>query len=57
MNMRSGSDHRTVNPFGKNGLRLTAGKVGRLVITDRRKTTGRRMTDNQQGRELSTSTD
>jgi hypothetical protein len=48
MNMRTGSDRRKVNPFGKNGPWLTTGKMGGLVFTDRRKSTGRRTTDNQQ---------
>jgi hypothetical protein len=57
MDMRTGSDRRKENPFGKNGPWLTTGKMGGLVITDRRKSTGRRMTDNQPGRVLATPTD
>jgi hypothetical protein len=55
MDLRTGSDRRKANPFGKNGPWLTTGKMGGLVITDRRKSTGRRTTDNQQGQVLSTS--
>lgn len=55
MDMRAGSDRRKENPFGRNGPWLTTGKMGGLVITNRRKSAGRRTTDNQQGQVLSTS--
>jgi len=57
MDMRTGTDRRKTNPFGKSGPWLTTGKMGGLVITDRRKSTGRRTTDSQQGAGLSTSTE
>lgn len=47
MDLRTGSDRRKANPFGTKGPWLTTGKMGGLVITDRRKTTGRRIADRQ----------
>jgi hypothetical protein len=45
MDMRSGYDRRKANPFGMNGPWLTTGKMGGLVLTERRKTIDRRATD------------
>jgi len=49
MDMRTGNDRRKANPFGTNGPWLTMGKMGGLVLTERRKTMDRRATDKQQG--------
>jgi hypothetical protein len=47
MENRNGNDRRKANPFGANGPWLTTGKMGGLVFTDRRKSTGRRSADRQ----------
>jgi hypothetical protein len=49
MDMRTGYDRRKANPFGASGPWLTMGKMGGLVLTERRKTAGRRALDKQQG--------
>ena len=49
MDMRTGNDRRRANPFGTNGPWLTTGKMGGLVLTDRRETIDRRATDTQHG--------
>jgi hypothetical protein len=49
VDMRTGNDRRRANPFGTSGPWLTTGKMGGLVLTDRRKTIGRRATDTQHG--------
>jgi hypothetical protein len=56
MELRNGNDRRKANPFGTSGPWLTTGKMGGLVITDRRKSTGRRTTDRQQNQGFSAST-
>jgi len=48
MDMRAGNDRRKANPFGTNGPWLTMGKMGGLVLTERRKTMDRRA-DKQKG--------
>jgi hypothetical protein len=53
MELRNGKDRRKTNPFGANGPWLTTGKMGGLVFTDRRKSTGRRLTDSQRNPALS----
>ena len=35
--MRAGNDRRKANPFGVNGPWLTTGKMGGLILTERRK--------------------
>jgi hypothetical protein len=47
MDMRTGTDRRKTNPFGTDRPWLTTGKMGGLILTERRKTMGRRATDKQ----------
>ncbi len=52
MNLRNGTDRRKANPFGTKGPWLTIGKMGGLVLTERRKVL-RRMVDKPQEQALS----
>ena len=53
MNLRTETDRRKASPFGTNGPWLTMGKMGGLVLTERRKTIRRRASDKQQERGVS----
>jgi hypothetical protein len=48
MDMRTGNDRRKANPFGAHGPWLTKGKMGGLIVTERRKTADRRAAVRQQ---------
>jgi hypothetical protein len=48
MDMRTGNDRRKANPFGSNGPWLTTGKMGGLILTERRKNIDRRVAEKQQ---------
>jgi len=52
MDIRNGKDRRKTNPFGKIGPWLTTGKMGGLVLTDRRKTISRRAEDGRQDQDF-----
>jgi len=43
MDNRTGKDRRKASPFGVRGPWLTKGKMGGLVLTDRRTLTDRRL--------------
>jgi hypothetical protein len=45
MDMRSGNDRRKANPFGADGPWLATGKMGGLIVTERRKIADRRAAD------------
>ena len=47
MDMRTGNDRRKANPFGAHGPWLATGKMGGLIVTERRKIADRRAADRQ----------
>jgi len=47
MDLRTGNDRRKANPFGAHGPWLATGKMGGLIITERRMTLDRRTADRQ----------
>jgi len=47
MDMRTGNDRRKANPFGAHGPWLTMGKMGGLIVTERRKNADRRVAERQ----------
>jgi len=47
MDMRTGNDRRKANPFGAHKPWLATGKMGGLIVTERRKIADRRAADRQ----------